>query len=70
MSTETADVCEAWLRTGTLTRAELVRENASLRARLDAMRGERDAAQRAHRRRSYWGAMCALCDRLTGRDTR
>jgi hypothetical protein len=47
--------------------ADLLADNRELRARLDAMRAERDQAQRANRRRSYWGALCALWDRMSGR---
>jgi hypothetical protein len=45
----------------------VVAENASLRARLDAMRAERDQAQRANRRRDWQGAIWALWDTLRGR---
>jgi hypothetical protein len=45
----------------------VVAENASLRARLDAMRAERDQAQRANRKVSLWGALWALWDTLRGR---
>jgi hypothetical protein len=45
----------------------VVAENASLRDRLDAMREERNAAQRANRRRDWQGAVVALCDTLRGR---
>jgi cell division protein FtsB len=47
--------------------ADLLADNRELRRRLDAMRAERDAAQRANRRRSYWGAGVALWDTLRGR---
>jgi hypothetical protein len=45
----------------------VVAENASLRDRLDAMRAERDQAQRANRRRDWQGAIWALWDTLRGR---
>jgi cell division protein FtsB len=47
--------------------ADLLADNRELRRRLDAMRAERDAAQRANRRRSSWGAGVALWDTLRGR---
>jgi hypothetical protein len=47
--------------------ADLLADNRELRARLDAMRAERDAAQRANRKVSLLGAGVALWDTLRGR---
>jgi hypothetical protein len=47
--------------------ADLLADNRELRRRLDAMRAERNAAQRANRRRDYWASAWALWDRMTGR---
>jgi hypothetical protein len=47
--------------------ADLLADNRALRARLDAALSERNAAQRANRRVSYWGAVWALWDTLRGR---
>jgi hypothetical protein len=45
---------------------DLLADNRELRARLDAMREERNAAQRANRRRDWQGAVVALWDTLRG----
>jgi hypothetical protein len=45
---------------------DLLTDNRELRARLDAMREERNAAQRANRRRDWQGAVVALWDTLRG----
>ena len=50
--------------------SRLVVENADLRRRLDAAKAERDAAQRANRKRSLWSTVVVLWDKLTGRDER
>jgi hypothetical protein len=75
----TADSAQEYLRTRAATvtdphvldlRAEiadLLADNRALRARLDAMRAERNAAQRANRRRDWLGAGVALWDTLRGR---
>jgi hypothetical protein len=47
--------------------ADLLADNRELRRRLDAMKAERDRAQRANRRRDWQGAVVALCDTLRGR---
>jgi predicted nucleic acid-binding Zn-ribbon protein len=47
--------------------ADLLADNRELRARLDAMREERDRAQRANRKVSLLGAVVALWDTLRGR---
>jgi predicted nucleic acid-binding Zn-ribbon protein len=47
--------------------ADLLADNRELRARLDAMRAERDRAQRANRKVSLLGAVVALWDTLRGR---
>jgi predicted nucleic acid-binding Zn-ribbon protein len=47
--------------------ADLLADNRALRARLDAMREERDRAQRANRKVSLLGAVVALWDTLRGR---
>jgi hypothetical protein len=46
--------------------ADLLADNRELRARLDAMRTERDAAQRANRRQDWWASVWALWDTLRG----
>ena len=46
--------------------SRLVVENADLRRRLDAMRAERDAAQRANRQRDWRGMVVMLWDWLNG----
>jgi hypothetical protein len=47
--------------------ADLLADNRELRRRLDAMKAERDRAQRANRRRDWQGAVVALWDTLRGR---
>jgi hypothetical protein len=47
--------------------ADLLADNRELRARLEAALAERNAAQRANRRRDWLGAVAALCDTLRGR---
>jgi hypothetical protein len=77
----TADRADAFLRARTRQatatdprildlRAEitdLLADNRELRRRLDAMREERNAAQRANRKVSLLGAGVALWDTLRGR---
>lgn len=46
--------------------ADLCAENAALRIRL-ARALERERVLRAHRRMDLWGALVALCDKLTRR---
>jgi hypothetical protein len=65
--TPTADTADSFIRTHDLTRDDLVRENAHLRRRLDAMREERDAAQRAHRPRDIRGLLAIARDAMNGR---